>query len=420
VEAVRDETGLPLHFHTHDTSGISAATVLAAIEAGADAVDGAVDSMSGLTSQPNLNSIVAVVAATERDPGVDQEALRALSHYWHMVRRLYAAFESDVRAGTADIYRHAMPGGQYTNLREQARALGIEHRWPEISDAYALVNEMLGDIIKVTPTSKVVGDMALYMVTRGLGVKEVMDPGRDLDFPESVVGLLRGDLGQPFGGFPEDLQKKALKGSQPLTGRPGEALRPFDFDQARSTLSAKLRRRVSETELSSWSLYPKVFEDYARHRQEYGEVGALPTPVFFYGMQESDEVEVEIERGKTLVIRYLATSEPDEQGQRRVFFELNGQPRSVYVADQALASAASKRAKAEEGNDSQVGSPMPGAVVAVNVKSGQLVKRGHPMFTIEAMKMQTVLRADRDGTIAEVYVEPGAQVHARDLLAVFE
>lgn len=420
VRAVRDETGLPLHFHTHDTSGISAATVLAVIEAGVDAVDGAVDSMSGLTSQPNLNSVVAVVAATGRDPAVSQEALRTLSHYWHMVRRNYAAFESDVRAGTADVYRHAMPGGQYTNLREQARALGIEHRWPEIANAYALVNEMLGDIIKVTPTSKVVGDMALYMVTRGLGAEEVLDPDQDIDFPESLIGFLRGNLGQPFGGFPAELQKKALKGEQPLVGRPGETLGSFDFDRARSTVSAKLRRRISDVELSSWTLYPKVFEDYARHRQEYGDVSVLPTPVFFYGMQESEEVEVEIERGKTLFIRYLATSEPDEQGQRRVFFELNGQPRSVYVADRILAASVSRRTKAEEGNDKHVGSPMPGVVVAVNVASGEPVEQGDPMFTIEAMKMETVLRADRDGTISEVHVSPGAQVHGHDLLAVFE
>jgi pyruvate carboxylase len=420
VKAVREETGLPLHFHTHDTSGIAAATVLAAIEAGADAVDGAVDSMSGLTSQPNLNSIVEVVSATDRNPALRPEALRTLSHYWHMVRRYYAAFESDVRAGTADIFRHAMPGGQYTNLREQARALGIEHRWPEIAETYTQVNDMFGDIIKVTPTSKVVGDMALYMVTRGLSVQEVMDPARDIDFPESVVGFLRGDLGQPFGGFPEALQKKALKGEQPLTARPGETLGSFDFDAARSEISGKLRRRVSDTELSSWTLYPKVFESYARHRQEFGDVSALPTSIFFYGMQENEEVEVEIERGKTLFIRYLATSEPDEHGQRRVFFELNGQPRSVYVADRAMAASASKRVKADEGNDKHVGAPMPGVVVTVNVSSGGAVKQGDPMFTIEAMKMETVLRAERDGRISEVNVEPGAQVHGRELLAVFE
>jgi pyruvate carboxylase len=247
-----------------------------------------------------------------------------------------------------------------------------------------------------------------------------MDPQQDIDFPESVIGFLRGDLGQPYGGFPEALQKKALKGHKPLSGRPGETLGSLDFDAARSELSAKLRRRVSDTELSSWTLYPKVFEEYSRHRQEFGDVAALPTPVFFYGMQEDDEVEVEIERGKTLFIRYLATSEPDEQGQRRVFFELNGQPRSVYVADRALAASATKRTKAEDRNEKHVGAPMPGVVVAVDISSGGSIKQGEPMFTIEAMKMETVLRAERDGRISEVLVKPGTQVHGRDLMAVFE
>jgi pyruvate carboxylase len=264
VTALRQEVGLPIHFHTHDTSGVASATVIAAVEAGADAVDGAVDSMSGLTSQPNLSSIIEVLADTDRNPGIDTEALRAVSHYWEVVRQYYAAFESDIRSGTADIYRHAMPGGQYTNLKEQARALGIERRWPEVAETYARVNEMFGDIVKVTPTSKVVGDMALYMVTSGVTPADVLDPEREVDFPASVVGLFRGDLGQPAGGFPEALQKKVLKGEKPLTERPGATLLPMDLDDARAAVEKRIGRKVSETELCSYTLYPKVFEDYGK------------------------------------------------------------------------------------------------------------------------------------------------------------
>ena len=420
VKAVREETGLPLHFHTHDTSGVAAATVIAAVEAGADAVDGAVDSMSGLTSQPNLSSIIELLRGTERDPDIDTAALRQISTYWEGVRQYYAAFESEIRSGTADVYRHAMPGGQYTNLREQARSLGIEQRWPEVAETYATVNEMFGDIVKVTPSSKVVGDMALFMVTSGLTPEQVMDPQREVDFPESVVGLFRGDLGQPHGGFPEGLQKKVLKGAAPLTERPGATLAPLDLDKARVEIEQRTNRPVVDRDLSSFTLYPKVYEDYSRHRREYGDVSVLPTPVFFYGMEEGAEIGVDIERGKTLFIRYVASSEPDENGERRVFFELNGQPRSVTVKDRSAEGTSQVRAKAEPGNPRHVGAPMPGLIVNVSVDEGDSVAQGESLVSIEAMKMETVLHAEHEGTVASIKVASGSQVEAGDLLLVLD
>jgi len=420
VRALREQTDLPIHFHTHDTSGVAAATVVAAAEAGADIVDGAIDSMSGLTSQPNLSSIIEVLADTDRDPGIDRAAMRQVSHYWEAVRQFYEPFESEIRAGTADVYRHAMPGGQYTNLREQARSLGIEHRWPEVAETYAQVNEMFGDIVKVTPTSKVVGDMALYMVTSGLSAEDVLDPAREVNFPESVVGLFRGDLGQPHGGFPQELQKKILGGAKPLTERPGASLPPLDFDAAREAASKGTSWQLSDTELSSYTLYPKVFRDYASHRTQFGDVSLLPTRVFFYGMDQENEVEVEIEPGKRLIIRYFTTSEPDSDGNRRVFFELNGQPRSVTIRDRSAAVSREIRPKADAGDPRQVGAPMPGVVTACRVQPGQRVSRGDVLLSIEAMKMETQLKADHDGRVKQVCIEVGAQIDTGDLLVELE
>ena len=420
IPALKQETGLPIHFHTHDTSGIAAATVLAAIDAGADAVDGALDAMSGLTSQPNLGSIVAALRGTARDPGLDTEAMGAVSRYWELVREYYRPFESDVRSGTADVYRHAMPGGQYTNLREQARSLGIEHRWPQVAETYAQVNELFGDIVKVTPTSKVVGDMALFMVSGGLSIEDVQDPHREVAFPESVVSLFRGDLGQPVGGFPKQLQRKVLKGMEPLTARPGSVMDAEDLEAARDTAEKRVGRHIDDNELASYVLYPKVFEDYAAHQREFGNVSVLPTPVFFYGMPEDSEISVDIERGKTLVIRCLAVSEADEEGQRKVFFELNGQPRTVKVADRSSAKSIKIVPKAEEGNANHVASPMPGLVVKVHAVKGQAVAAGDPLVSIEAMKMETVVRAERDVIVKEVTAPAGTQVNTKDLLLVLK
>jgi pyruvate carboxylase len=417
VKALKEEVGLPIHFHTHDTSGISAASVLAAIDAGADAVDGAIDSMSGLTSQPNLGSIVEALRHGPRDSGIDPQNLRVLSDYWQQVRQLYAAFESDLRSGASEVYVHGMPGGQFTNLREQARSLGIDDtRWPEVARAYAQVNEMFGDIVKVTPTSKVVGDMALTMVTAGLTPEDVLDPDKPVSFPESVVSFFRGELGQPPGGFPPALARKVLKGAEPLKVRPGEVLPPVDLEHARTEARQKTWRDLTDEELASYLMYPKVFLEYLAARLDYGRVSVLPTPVFFYGMEPGQEVSVDIERGKTLIVRFVAMSEVHEDGTRTVFFELNGQPRSVKVPDRSHVAARPPRRRADPADPGQIAAPMPGTVATVLVSQGDKVAKGQVLLTIEAMKMETAVRADRDAVVAEIITRPGEAVDAKDLL----
>ncbi len=416
VTALKQEVGLPIHFHTHDTSGIGAASVLAAIEAGVDAVDGALDAMSGLTSQPNLGSIVAALEGTERAPDVNLDALKSLSHYWEGVRRYYAPFEADIRSGTSDVYLHEMPGGQYTNLREQARSLGLEHRWPEVARAYAQVNQLFGDIVKVTPTSKVVGDMALFMVANDLTPEDVLDTSREIAFPESVVSMMKGELGFPPDGFPENITKRVLKGEKAVQGRMGAYLPAADLDAVRAQGEDAAGRKLSDTDLASYLMYPKVFTDYAKHVRQYDDVSVLPTPVFFHGMRDGEEIAVEIDRGKTLVVRLTGVSEMDEDGQVRLFFELNGQARVVRVPKAGVASLTKQRQKAEDGNAAHVGAPMPGSVGMVSVKAGQPVKKGDPLVSIEAMKMESVIRAERDATVKAVHVKHGDAVAAKDLL----
>ena len=419
VETLRQEIGIPIHFHTHDTSGISAASALAAVEAGVDAVDAAMDSMSGLTSQPSFGSISAALRHSARDPGIDPDTVMTLSTYWEQVRNLYRAFESDFRAGTSDVYNHEIPGGQYTNLREQARALGIDNqRWPEVSRAFAEVNRMFGDIVKVTPSSKVVGDMALMMVTGGLTPEDVASPDREIAFPESVVSLFAGELGQPHGGFPRALQEKILKGREPITVRPGSVMPDADLEACREEAERKAQRPISDVEFASWLMYPQVFTDYAAARRKYGDVSVLPTPVYFYGMEPGEEVAVDIARGRTLFIRYVARSETDRKGECTVFFELNGQPRTVRVADRSAAAADMALPKAEEGNPGHLGAPMPGMVVKVFFAEGEAVEEGDVLVAIEAMKMETVVRAERSGVVQEVVAPAGTTVDAKDLLVV--
>ncbi|BCH35750.1 pyruvate carboxylase [Mesorhizobium sp. L-8-10] len=419
-KAPREATDLPIHFHTHDTSGIATATVLAAVESGVDAVDAAMDALSGNTSQPCLGSIVEALKGSERDPGLDPAWIRRLSFYWEAVRNQYAAFESDLKGPASEVYLHEMPGGQFTNLKEQARSLGLETRWHEVAQAYHDVNLMFGDIVKVTPSSKVVGDMALMMVSQELTVADVENPGRDIAFPDSVVSMLRGDLGQSPGGWPAGLQKKALKGETPITARPGSLLADADLSAARAQAEEKAGRGLSELEFASALMYPKVFADFAAAQETYGPVSVLPTPTYFYGMAPEEEIFVDIEKGKTLVIRCLAVGDTDEKGMVTVFFELNGQPRRVKVPDRAHGAANGKaRRKAEPGNEAHVGAPMPGVVSTLAVAPGQPVKAGDVLLSIEAMKMETALHAERDGAIAEVLVRAGDQIDAKDLLVVY-
>ena len=421
VKALKEEISIPIHFHTHDTSGIAAASVIAAIDAGCDAVDAAIDSMSGLTSQPNLGSIAAALRHSKRDPGLNPENLRLASSYWEQVRHCYGAFESDIRSGASEVYLHGMPGGQYTNLREQARSLGIDDaRWPEVAAAYAEVNDMFGNIVKVTPSSKVVGDMAIMMVTSGLSRAQVVDPTYEVAFPESVVQFFRGDIGQPAGGFPEQLQQKILKGQPPLTVRPGDALPAADLDALRAEAQRKIDRSINDNEFASYLMYPKVFVEYAKDRSFFSDVSVLPTPAFFYGLAPGEELDISIERGKTLFVRFVATSDVHEDGNRTVFYELNGQPRSVRVADRSQVAKKAPTRKADSADVHQIGAPMPGNVVTVAVKVGQKVYPGDTLLTLEAMKMEAAVRAEREAEVVEVAVRPGQQVDAKDLLLILK
>jgi pyruvate carboxylase len=416
VQTLRQEVGLPIHFHTHDCAGGQVASYLLAAAEGVDIVDGAMAPLAGLTSQPSLQAIVEAMRFQERDTGLSAEALQEAADYWQDVRRYYAPFETGQISPQSDVYRNEMPGGQYTNLYQQAQSLGLERRWHEVCRTYAEVNQLFGDIIKVTPTSKVVGDMALFMVANNLRSADILDGSRELAFPESVVEFFEGRLGPPPGGFPEELQKRVLRGKRPLEGRPGASLPPADFAAARQELERQANRAVSDREVVSYLLYPRVLPDFLAHQARYSDTSVLPTPVFFHGMQPNEEVAIDIERGKTLIVKLLTVGDPRSDGTRIVFFELNGQPREVVVQDRTLTRQLPARQKAERGNPLHVGAPMPGVVVRVAVSAGQRVQSGQRLFTLEAMKMETTIHAEREGTVAEVLVQPGGQVEAGDLL----
>ena len=421
VKALKDEIAIPIHFHTHDTSGISSASMLAAADAGVDAVDCAMDAFSGLTSQAPMGSIVAALQNQPRDTGLNQHAIREISDYWEGVRRMYAGFEADMRHPTAEVYLHEMPGGQVTNLRAQARSMGLETRWPEIARTYQDVNQAFGDVIKVTPIAKTVGDLALTMVAGGITVDDLTDPDKEVSFPDSVVTFFKGEVGQPFGGFPEALQKKVLKGEEPLAVRPGAVLEPVDLEASRTEAEAAMPGvRVDDEDLCSYLMYEKVYLDYMGRRRDYGPVRVLPTPTFFYGMQPSEEIEVELEPGKTMQIRLQALSDTNDEGEVKLFYELNGQPRVIRVPDRAAVAAAGRAEKADAANAAHVGAPMPGSVASVAVAEGQKVHTGEVLLTLEAMKMETALYAERDGVIARVVTPAGTQVDAKDLLIVYE
>ncbi len=419
VSALKQEIGIPVHFHTHDTSGINAASVLAASKAGVDVVDLAISSMSGSTSQPNLNSVAAALAGSGRDPGLDFDSLNEFSDYWEQVLEFYQPFDSAPRSGTAEVYEHEMPGGQYTNLREQANAMGLGHRWREIARTYAEVNQLFGDIVKVTPSSKVVGDMCMFLVTRGIRAADVpkLKPG-SIDFPESVIDMLAGGLGQPDGGWPVEVQKVVLGNRKPTTKRPGELADPIDLEATRIDLTKKLGRPATDDDLYSHLMYPQVFADFMTFRTRYDDLSGLPTPAFFYGLQIGEEIEIEIDTGKILIIKLISIGEADSGGRRALFYELNGMPRESVVADNSLKSTSkASRPKGEPGNPAQACAPMPGMVTEVAVSTGQEVKAGDKLVILEAMKMLTTVSASADGIIAEVLVKKGDQVDSDDLLA---
>ena len=420
VKTLKQEVGIPIHFHTHDTAGIQAAAILNAAEVGLDIADAAMAPVSGGTSQPNMNTIVETLRFDKRNTGLNVDNIDKIADYWRSMRDFYTPFEASVLPATADLYKHEMPGGQYTNLYQQARALGLVDQWATVCATYAKVNQLFGDIVKVTPTSKAVGDMALFMVANELSVNDVLDENRELAFPASVVDLIGGMMGQPLGGFPQKLQKIILKGKKPLKERPGKSLPPADFNDAAKTVEKLLERKPSKQEVVSYLLYPKVFEDFAKHQLEYTDTSILPTPVFFYGLEFGEEMAVDIEQGKTLILKFLTVGDASPDGSRSVFFELNGQPRDVTIIDKSIASTAPKATKADPGDPKQIPANMPGMVVNVAVKVGDSVKKGSKLLALEAMKMETTIYAEQDGKINQVLVSTGSQVETGDLLIAFE
>jgi pyruvate carboxylase len=418
VKTLREEIAIPVHFHTHDTSGINSASVLKAADAGADVADAAIAAMSGGTSQPNLNSIVEALRHTPRDTNLDIEALNECSDYWETVRTYYLPFDSGPKAGSARLYQHEIPGGQYTNLREQAAAMGLGHRWREVERMYAEVNQLFGDIVKVTPSSKVVGDMTLFLMANELQPKDLLklDEKHDLSLPNSVVEMFSGVLGVPPGGWPRKLQKIILRGAAPLKGRPGASLEAVDLAEASAMLQKKLGHTVRPDDLLSYLLYPDVFVKYDKFRQTYADVSVLPTPAFYYGLASGEEITIEIEPGKTLILKFLTASDPHPDGTRTLFFELNGQPREVNVRDQALRVVERAHPKADPADPGQVAAPTAGVISGIAVQASHPVERGAKLLTLEAMKMQSNIYAPIGGRVTKLHVTPGQHVEAKDLL----
>jgi len=417
IKALKEEIGLPVHFHTHDTSGINSASVLKASEARVDVVDLAIASMSGSTSQPNLNSIAAALTHTPRDTGLDLAALNEFSDYWEVVSAYYAPFNTAPRAGTADVYNHEMPGGQYTNLKEQAASMGLGQRWPEISRTYTEVNQLFGDIVKVTPSSKVVGDMAMFLISRGIKPADVLnlEPG-SVPFPASVIDMLMGNLGQPTGGWPKRLQKVILGDRKPIRGRPGAGLKPLNLEKIKDDLSHKLKREAANDDLYSHLMYPEVFAEFAKFSRDYSDVAVLPTPAFFYGLKPGEEISVDIEEGKTLFIKFIHLGNVDKDGRRALTFELNGMTREVTIVDRAIQPKTKARLKADPADPMQVGAPIPGLITSLAVSVGSKVAKGDKLLTLEAMKMQSTLYASCPGTVEAIYAQISETVESKDLL----
>ncbi|MDZ4668528.1 MAG: pyruvate carboxylase [bacterium] len=415
VKELKKAVDLPIHLHTHDTSSIQAATYLKAIEAGVDVVDVALASMSGLTSQPNFNSIVSMLHGTERAQKMNLKSLNEFSNYWEAVREFYYPFEHELKAGTAEVYDHEIPGGQYSNLRPQARSLGLEDKFETIKQNYVVVNKMFGDIVKVTPSSKVVGDMALFMTANGYAAKDILENGDLISFPDSVIELFMGELGQNPGGFPSALSNKILKGKIPFKGRPNEHLAPIDFDKEFELFQEKFGLEYTFLDCLSYLFYPKVFEEYANKREQFGPLWHLPTPVFFYGLKNNEESLIELARGKNILIRMLnVIDEGDDK--RLVFFRLNGQTRNVEVIDRNFKGT--KLTNRKVSNENEIGSPLQGRLSKVLVKAGEEVLKNTPLFAIEAMKMESTVVAPRSGKVESVLLGDGVLIEQDDVVVI--
>ena len=420
ISTLKESTDLPIHLHTHDTSGNGIYTYARAIQAGVDVVDVAVGSMAGHTSQPSAQTLYHALEGTDRQPKINVENYEKLSTYWEGVRGYYSDLENGMKAPHTEVYFHEMPGGQYSNLQQQAIAVGLGERWDEVKAMYRNVNDMFGDIVKVTPSSKVIGDMALFMVQNNLTEDDIFERGESIDFPDSVIEFIQGMIGQPYQGFPKELQRIILKGKEPITVRPGELLDPVDFVEIRNTLFKTLNRQVTSFDVISYALYPKVFMDYQKFYEEYGDMSVLDTPTFFFGMNLGEEIEVEIEKGKTLFVRLISISQPEPDGTRTVYFELNGQPRQINIKDENVQSSVATRAKVDKGNEKQIGATMPGTVLEVSCSKGDHVDKGDNLLTTEAMKMETTIQAPFRGVIKEIHVGRGDSIAVDDLLIEFE
>ena len=417
IKGIRDVTELPIHFHTHDTSGLSSSSVITAIKNNVDIVDLAMDSMSGLTSQPSMGSVVSSTKTYSNKPLLEESFIRTASLYWEEVRKKYLAFESDFKGGTSEVYFHQMPGGQFTNLKDQARNMGINNnKWDKVSQTYALVNKMFGDIIKVTPSSKVVGDMTLFMIANDFSEEDVLNPEKEISFPESVKSFFKGELGIPLGGFPKNLQKKILGNEKQITVRPGSIIPPVDIEEVRSKLEKITEAKISNKQLASYLMYPKVFLDFFEFQKKYSDPSILPTELFFYGPQIDREYSLSIEKGKSLILRYLAKGEINKNGNCSVFFEVNGQPRTIEIFDEKYDSAIKKATKADDKNSNEIGSPLPGQISQIFVKNGDKVIKGDKLVVIEAMKMETTISAEKTGKISNMQVQIGSNVESKDLL----
>lgn len=420
VKALKENIGIPVQLHTHDTSSNGAATLLMASEAGVDIVDAALSSMSGVSAQPSLNAIVSALEGTERDPLVNARGLQQLSNYWETVRDYYEPFESGLKSGNTEVYMHEIPGGQYSNFKPQVAGMGLLHRWEECKEMYGKVNHLFGDIVKVTPTSKVVGDMAIFMVKNNLEPADLFTAKDEFAFPESVVGMFKGQLGQPHNGWPVELQKIILKGEEPITCRPGELMTPVDFEKERAALEERLGHPVDDKALLSHILYPNVYPEFDKHCQDYSDTSVIPTPIFFYGMEAGQETAFDIEPGKTLILMLNSIGKRHPDGTRTVSFELNGNTRSVLIRDKSVKSGVVVRDKADRTNPNHVGAPMPGKVFKVNVKPGYVVKAGDVLMVTEAMKMETNIKSKIDGVVVDVRFNKGDSVEKDDLVVVME